>query len=227
MLRKSYYVILGVSRSESPSGIRRAFRELARRYHPDRAGPRCLGLFQEIVEAYHVLSDPERRTRYDQGLSHEDAGAGALFTPLFAEAAADEETLVPEIPLPLRVEINRTYFDTALARIAALLTAAEAPSQGQCEGLDVQVVVSPEQAAKGGIGFISVPSCSPCWKCGGSGREGLFPCSFCEGDGLIEEEETVRVHLPPKVGDGTLMEIPLRGLGVHNFYLRLHIRVSF
>lgn len=53
-----------------------------------------------------------------------------------------------------------------------------------------------------------------------SGREGLFPCSFCEGEGPIEEEETVRVRIPPMVGDGALMEILLHWLGVYNFYLR-------
>ena len=53
----------------------------------------------------------------------------------------------------------------------------------------------------------------------------MFPCSVCDGEGLIEEQETVRVHVLPMVGDGTVDEVPLRGLGVHNFYLRLHIRM--
>jgi molecular chaperone DnaJ len=50
---------------------------------------------------------------------------------------------------------------------------------------------------------------------------------LCDGEGLLEEQETVRVHVEPNVGDGTVMEVPLRGLGVHNFYLRLHIRIGF
>jgi molecular chaperone DnaJ len=227
MLQKSYYLVLGVSHTESSSGIRRAFKELARRYHPDRAGPRCVSFYQEIVEAYHVLSDPERRRQYDRGLSDAENGPGTLITPVFANSAAEDETLVPEMPLPLRMEMNRTSFDAALAKISGWLRAGVPPMQKQCEGLDLQIILSPEQAAKGGIGFISVPSCSPCWQCGGSGRDGLFPCSFCEGEGLIEEKETVRVHIPPKAGDGMLIDLPLRGLGVHNFYLRLHIRVAF
>ena len=55
MGRKSYYMVLGVSRTESPSGIRQAFRELVKRYHPDRVGPQGLRFFQEIVEAHRVL----------------------------------------------------------------------------------------------------------------------------------------------------------------------------
>jgi molecular chaperone DnaJ/curved DNA-binding protein len=55
----------------------------------------------------------------------------------------------------------------------------------------------------------------------------MFPCSGCDGEGLIEEQENVRIYVPPMVGDGTLMEVPLRGLGVHDFYLRVHIRVAY
>jgi molecular chaperone DnaJ/curved DNA-binding protein len=55
----------------------------------------------------------------------------------------------------------------------------------------------------------------------------LFPCSICDGEGLIEEQERVRVLVPPMVADGSVMSIPLRGLGVHNFYLRLQIRVGY
>ena len=68
MLRKSYYLTLGVSRNESSHGIREAFRELAQRYHPDRIGPARLHFFQEILEAYHVLADPVRRSEYDRSL---------------------------------------------------------------------------------------------------------------------------------------------------------------
>ena len=227
MLQKSYYLLLGVSHTENLSGIRQAFKDLARRYHPDRAGSRCVRLFQEIVEAYHVLSDPERRRQYDRGLSHAAARSDTLITPVFTDRSAEDETLVPEVPMPLHVEMNRAGFDAALAKVSEWLRAGIPPPPEFCEGLDLQIILSPEQAAKGGIGFISVPGCSPCWRCGGSGRDGLFPCSFCEGEGLVEENETVRIHIPPGAGDGMLMEIPLHGLGVHNFYLRLHIRVAF
>ena len=59
-MRKSYYLTLGIPRNESTEGIRQAFREIVKRYHPDRVGFERLRFFQEIVEAYHVLADPER-----------------------------------------------------------------------------------------------------------------------------------------------------------------------
>src|SRR5258707_12836051 len=70
MLRKSYYSTLGVGPNESANGIRQAFREVVKRYHPDRVGLERAGFFREILEAYHVLADPERRKSYDHGLYH-------------------------------------------------------------------------------------------------------------------------------------------------------------
>ena len=67
-MTRSFYVVLGVPPTENPSGIRRAFRELALRYHPDRAGAQSTPYFQELVNAYRVLSDPLLRASYDEGL---------------------------------------------------------------------------------------------------------------------------------------------------------------
>ena len=69
---RDYYVVLGVERTESPDGIRRAFHELALRYHPDRAGDGATALFQELVEAYRVLWDPRARTAYDRAIRHSE-----------------------------------------------------------------------------------------------------------------------------------------------------------
>jgi DnaJ-class molecular chaperone len=77
MAIKDYYLILGVSRDESPEGIRAAFRQLAKRYHPDRAGAESTAEFQQIVEAYEVLSDPARRAQHNRHLAAEEAGERA------------------------------------------------------------------------------------------------------------------------------------------------------
>jgi molecular chaperone DnaJ len=226
MLRKSYYLTLGIPRNESVEGIRQAFREILKRYHPDRVGSERSRFFQEIVEAYHVLADPERRKDYDRGLYHAELGVDAGAAPVSVGAARQEDLPQP-ISILRSLAIKDAPFEAALARVSGSLTATGLISREYCEGLNAGVILSPDEAVHGGVIFLTVPSCSPCERCGGSGREGMFPCSLCDGEGLLEEPETVRVHVPPLVGDGTVMEVPLRGLGVHNFYLRLHIRIGF
>jgi molecular chaperone DnaJ len=224
MLRKNYYFTLGISPNESAEGIRQAFHEIVKRYHPDRVGSERLHFFQRIVEAYRVLADPDRRRDYDVGLFHAGAIAPDPPGPMRAEARGDLPLAIPVLRI---VSIKDAPFEAALARVSGSLTAAEAVSKPFCEGLDAAVILSVSEAKRGGLIMLAVPSCSPCERCGGSGREGMFPCQLCDGEGLVEEQEWVRAHVLPMVGDGTVMNLPLRGLGVHNFYLRLHIRVVF
>jgi molecular chaperone DnaJ len=226
MLRKSYYLILGVSRNETSHGIREAFLNLAKRYHPDRLAPERLHFFQRILEAYQVLSDPARRSQYDRGLEH--AGAGAEMSRATISLGVEADGSLPQARTILRaVALKDAVFEAALARVSGSLTAAQLPAKESPEPLTARVILSSDEAAHGGIIFLSLPTCFPCERCGGSGQAGMFSCSGCDGEGLIEEQETVRVHVPPMVGDGTLLEVPLRGLGVHDFYLRVQIRVAY
>ena len=224
MLRKTYYSTLGVAPNECTTGIRQAFREAVKRYHPDRVGVELTVFFQEIVEAYHVLADPERRRNYDRGLYHADTRPAPA-----AEAVALGENASAE--LPQAVSVLRTLyvkdapFEAALARVSGSLTAGQLNSKKYCEALNTTALLSAGEAEQGGIMFLVVPSACPCERCRGSGRQGMFPCEQCDGGGLIEEEETIRIHVAPGIGDSTVMAVPLRGLGVHNFYLRLHLRV--
>lgn len=223
MMRKSYYLTLGIPPNESAVGIRQAFREIVKRYHPDRVGSERLRFFQEIVEAYHVLADPERRLHYDQGLYHAnecDVWPGPFLV-------SDGEGNLPQSISVLRaLAINDAPFEAALALVSSSLTEPQGGSREYCKGLNTTVILSPDEASHGGVVFLAVPSCSPCERCGGSGREGVFPCSLCDGEGLIEEQERVCVLVPAMVADAAVVNIPLRGLGVHNFYLRLQIRVG-
>ena len=225
MLAKSYYLTLGVPRSESAGGIRQAFREQVKRYHPDRVGEVRARFFREIVEAYHTLSNPERRRDYDLGLSHAEVSSSTVSPPV---ALADENPGgLPQLSSVLRTSyVNDTFFEAALARVSRNLTAADPPREPIApERLTAQVILSPAEALQGGALDLAVPSCSPCGRCGGAGVQGILPCDLCDGEGLREEEERLRVPIPPNVGDGTLIEVPLRGLGPHHFYLCVCIRV--
>ena len=193
MINRDFYLILGVSRTESPSGIRAAFRKLAKRYHPEHIGPQGARFFDEILTAYRVLSHPEKRHHYTQGLFHAEGKEAEQPEPIIVGPAPQSLSLVPQ-PLSILKGVQTVY-------------------------------PSPEEAAKGGIACVGVPVFYPCPVCGGSGRDWLFSCTSCQERGMVAEEESVRVYIPPLVRDDTRIEVPVRGLGIHNLCLHLCIRV--
>jgi DnaJ-class molecular chaperone len=228
MIKRDYYIILGVSRSESPAGIHDAFRRLAKKYHPDVSGPDATETFREIAQAYDTLSDPEQRRSYDQTLRHQEG----VLRPEPLEQAGHQERYRPEplVPKPMSIlrdfQTIRPSFDALFGRVLRNFTGIEVPKGERIEDLNIEVILSPLEAAQGVIAPIGVPVFRPCSLCGGSGRDWLLLCMACGGQGMIEQEMTVPVHIPPMVRDRTVIEVPIEGLGVHNFFLRLHIRIS-
>jgi hypothetical protein len=227
MLRKDYYVTLGISRTESPSGLRSAFRALVKRYHPERIGPRGAAFLREIVTAYHVLSNPEKRRLYDEGLLHAEGKGRAPEPPINVGAVPRPTALVPTAVRELHV--TETLWPPTEAIISHMQRSFLRPevSQGEpLQCLNVHIIVSPDEAARGGIATIPIPVFFFCGACGGSGRSRGLPCTICDGQGVAEEEDTIRLHIPPMVEELRCTEIPVRGLGLHNCYLRVYIRVA-
>lgn len=154
MKRKNYYQALGVPRNETPAGIRAAYVQLAKRLHPDLAGPESTSAFQEIVEAYEVLSDPVRRSAYNSELSR---------------AEQQERTPVPEpmrsSPTPERMTREPLHTGAVLELrlgFKELLRGTVIP---------VGVAVSEVCYACGGSGRDWL---FPCFQCAGTGvREGF------------------------------------------------------
>jgi len=224
---KDYYLILGIPRRENLRAIQDAFRELAKRYHPDRAGPEGTRKFQDIQEAYEVLSDPEKRKSYNYELEQDEIRIHSRPEPIFSRPASRAEPLVPETMSVLRdFETIRPSFEPLFERFLRNFTGERIPKGERLESLNVEVILSPEEAAGGVAIPVGVPVFYNCRQCGGSGRDWLFPCVDCSAQGTIEQEETVRVYIPPMVPDRAMIEVPIHGLGIHNFYLRLHIRIS-
>ena len=227
MVKRDYYLILGVSRAVSDEDIKEAFRKLVKRYHPDIAGSRSRWEFQEIIEAYEVLSDPARRRSYDRGLAHAEEKEWMAPEPIVTGSSRFRRPLVPEPVSIMRDFLSVSQpIDSLLERIFRNFTQSGLPKAERPEGLTLEIILSPEEALAGGSVPITIPVLYPCPECKGSGRIWSFACSRCMGRGMVQEGETATLTIRPGIGSGTVYEIPLSGLGIHNFYLRVLVRIS-
>jgi len=221
---KDYYLVLGVPRNESERGIRSAFRDLARRHHPDRAGPAGTPAFRDVVEAYRVLSDRDARRAHDAGLRALEHGVAP--GPLRRRVRRP-----PPVAEPLA---SRGLFDSP----AAVRPSAEAlldhilrnfePSgmrKGElAEPLLCDVALSRSEAARGGILPVRIPIRMPCPICHGVGRRDGFACRACDARGAARSEVVVPLEIPPRVRPGTVLETTLEPWGIGN--VRLHARIG-
>jgi DnaJ-class molecular chaperone len=225
-MAKNYYIVLGVSPTESPRGIHEAFRQLAKQHHPDRTGPHGTRAFQEILEAYEVLSDPDKRRLHNRDL-YETKPVDLPRPEPINRYPSRVEPLIPE-PRSIRGDFQtvRPGYEPLFDRLFRNFSGLGIPKGEHIEGLYVEIALSSAEAMAGAVIPVGVPVFYTCPVCEGSGRNWLFPCIQCGEQGMIEEEETVNVRIPPMVRDGTVLELPIHGLGIHNFYLCLHIRID-
>jgi curved DNA-binding protein CbpA len=239
---KDYYFILGVPRTATERDILRAFRELAKLYHPDRVGQQGTASFQDIVEAYEILSNPERRRHYNHSLSeYVDVIPSA---PPVGSARPQPERLVPEsrryrlhsqpealVPEPMSIlydfGVISPSFDALRERFLQNFIARSTPKAERIENLTAEIRLSPYEALQGVIVPIGIPVFVRCTGCGGSGRDWFSQCLSCRGQGMVEAERTINIRIPPHVREGESFDVPLRGLGIHNLFLRLHIRIAW
>jgi molecular chaperone DnaJ len=200
MAPRNYYVVLGVASNESGDGIRSAYRDLAKQLHPDHIGPSGVAAFREITEAYDVLRDPFRRREYDESLQAQQ--------------------------VPRRISIRRDLADVRpseaalFERFSRNFSRLGAPKGERIEQLDVEVAISQEEASRGTFVHLGGPVFGRCGGCRGRG------CTACGWQGVVEGERPMTINVPPMSGTGTTFVMPLNGLGIHNFYLRVRVRVD-
>jgi molecular chaperone DnaJ len=224
---KNYYIVLGVPRTENSSGIRTAFRQLAKRFHPDRAGAAEAARFREVAEAYETLSDPQRRRLYNHALDEAERLATPIAEPLSSRAMRPHSE-----PLVRARSLFRDYgsigssFEELYERFARNFTARGIPKGERYEAIDVEVVLSADEARRGLVVQIAVPVLGRCPICGGSGDDWLFPCFRCGQRGFLEREEAIEIELPPFLRSGTIVDVPLHDLGIRNFVLRVHVQIG-
>ena len=212
MAGKDYYNILGVGRNASEQEIKKAYRRLARKHHPDvNPGDKSAeAKFKQINEAYEVLSDKDKRQKYDQfgeqwQYADQFAQAGWQQAPYrdFEQAGGtasfhfDEGDLGSLFDELLRGTRTRTY------------TRRAQPRRGR--DIEAQVEVTLEEAQQGASRTISLQAEEPCPSCQGMGLIQNVPCSTCRGAGVVARHKRLEVKIPPGVNNGSRVRISGKG----------------
>jgi molecular chaperone DnaJ len=239
MPTKDYYELLGVARSASPDEIKRAYRTLARRHHPDVAEDKAAAehLFKEINEAYEVLSDPQKRAQYDRfgtvsgqpggqdfGFSgFGPNGFGDIFDMFFGDArggAAQTRRSGPQRGSDLRYDLEITL-DEAFAGTTKEIQFSHLAQCETCRGTGAQpgtLVAGCERCH--GTGVMRTVRQTPlgqfvtqstCTTCGGEGVVVTQRCTVCSGRGRHEVERKLTVRVPAGVDDGSRIRIAGNG----------------
>jgi len=251
MAKQDYYELLGVSRDATDGEIKKAFRGLARELHPDVSGePDAEERFREVAEAYEVLSDDDRRARYDrygheavagQGfhterfmdLSFLDDLLGSLFGGGFAgatgpEAGADAQAA---IDIDLADAAAGVHIDLDLELVS---TCEVCEGDGAAPGADVltceecQGTGTLRQVVRSPLGQLM--RTTPCRKCAGRGKIPERPCPDCRGRGRRPMRRALGVDIPAGIDDGQAVRITGHGhageLGAPagDLYVRVHVR---
>jgi molecular chaperone DnaJ len=209
MKKRDYYEVLGVSKEASEADIKKAYRRLARKLHPDvNPGDKSAQKkFQEVQEAYDVLREGDKRRAYDR-FGHAgpsmgfDPGGGGRGAPGGAGGGAGSP-------------FETFQFDPAdLGDIFGnLFGAGGARSRGREQGEDVtgSIEIPFRDAILGGFASLSLRREKECARCGGKGRIGRETCPVCRGAGRVAEAETVKIRIPEGTENGGTIRVPGKG----------------
>lgn len=225
MRRRNFYLVLGIPPDASSDMIRWAYRRLAKAYHPDRAGPGGAPHFHEVAEAYHVLSDPERRSAHNATLGQPRLETLERVEPGGRWGAGEVEPLVAE-PIGIRSNFRTSHSSIEEEFVdwtKGYSTERRVPKSGHHREVDLDVILTPEEASVGGILPIDLPVFGVCATCGGRGRDVFSFCYVCSGLGVREGCQSARLRIPEMVPDGTTWEIRIPEGGLR---LRVRIRVD-
>ena len=228
--KKDYYEVLGVARTATPEEIKKAYRQSALKFHPDRNpdNPESEEKFKECTEAYQVLCDQEKRARYDT-YGHQAPGGfgfngnmdfgnlddvlGDLLGGLFGGAGRRGGR---RRGVDLRYDLKISFMEAFRGTEKNITVPRNVPCP-TCKGSGAKPGTEPTTCSVCGghgqvrfqQGFFSISRA--CHRCGGSGRIILDPCENCRGSGHVEEERKIAVKIPAGIDTG--QRLRLRGEG--------------
>ena len=242
-----YYEILEVERGATDADIKKAYRRLAQRWHPDvNQEPEAAVRFKEINEAYQVLSDPERRQRYDLfGTVGSEAGPGGFggFADIFdaffgAAAAGGVRRGRPAAGSDLRYDLRITFEEAILGTMKEIDFPVLAPCDA-CGGNGAkpgtQPITCPQCNGRGEVRGVrntmlgQMINVTTCPRCKGDGRIVETPCETCKGEGRVERRRTLQVTIPAGIDEGHQIrlsnegEAGPRGGPAGSLYVAVHV----
>lgn len=234
--KRDYYEVLGIGRDATDNDIKKAYRKLAKQYHPDvnSNDKEAEAKFKEINEAYSVLSDPEKRSNYDRyghaafdgssGFGGFDFGFGGL-DDLFESfmggfGRSRTKRTGPQRGNDLRYALEITFLEAAFG-VTKELSISRLQSCGVCGGTGAKPGTSPETCKHcNGTGQIRYAQATPfgqfvnmrtCDVCKGEGRVIVHPCESCRGKGRVTKNSKISIDIPAGIDEG--QTISLRGEG--------------
>ena len=230
MAKRDYYEVLGVERGAGEDALKKSYRRLAMKYHPDRNPDdgEAEERFKEAKEAYEVLTDPEKRATYDQfghdGLRADGFGPGGfsggfrdIFDDVFgdifgARGAGSRAYRGSDLRYPLELDLERAVAgDTVTIEVPTVVDCTACGGSGARPG--TQPVTCDTCGGNGQVrmqqGFFSLQQTCP--KCRGSGTVITDPCGTCRGAGKVRDRKTLSVKIPPGVDSGDRIRLAGEG----------------
>ncbi|MEW6131126.1 MAG: J domain-containing protein [Acidobacteriota bacterium] len=219
---RDYYEVLGVKRDASEDEIRQAFRKLARKYHPDMnpGNKAAEEKFKEINEANEVLSDPEKRKKYDRLGANWKNGADFTPPPGWQQTEVNYDDLKD-----IFGDFNRTNARTRtttrttttstgggiFSDFFEMIFGSGEPETSPTKARETEISISLEQAHKGGRQRLTMQKTRTCPTCKGTGIIGNTVCTLCRGKGLVIAPKTIDINIPVGARDGATIKVPSQG----------------
>jgi molecular chaperone DnaJ len=251
--KRDYYEVLGVGRTASADDLKRAYRKLAREYHPDvNRGDGAEEQFKEINEAYEVLSDPDRRAAYDRfGHAANGMGSGGdpfgfggspfgdLFESFFGAATQGRRRSAPTRGQDLQITVDLA-FEEAVFGVEKEVELTRLETCEDCHGTKMRGGAQPPRCSTcGGTGEVrrvqqtilgQFMTATPCSTCRGEGVQITDPCPRCRGRGRVTQARTITVTIPPGIDESQTLrlsgqgEASPQGGSAGNLYVKVRIK---
>ena len=245
MSQRDYYEVLGVNKNANEAEIKKAYKRLAMKFHPDRNSDdkgRSESKFKEVRKAYDVISNPQKRQAYDQ-FGHAGVGQGAggnpfggsgfgdIFGDIFGGGQSKPDNRGSDLRYDLEINLK-----LAVKGGTVKIRVTKNEECETCLGTGAKPKTSIKTCntchGSGQIqmqqGFFAVQR--PCHQCNGSGEKIEFPCGTCRGQGIAKKQKTLSVKIPPGVDSGNRIrlngegEAGVRGGQKGDLYVQIYVK---